>query len=357
MRLQHPAYKVAAVQASPAVFDISATVDKCCALIEEAAANGAKLIAFPESFLPGFPVWVFESGPFGRAAALFTQLFDNAVEIPGEAVRRIAQAARRNAIYVCLGITERDQATLYLTQLWFDDGGNIIGKHRKLKPTGPERYIWGEGDGSTLSVFKTPLGNLGGLLCWEHRVPLAAAVMAAQNEQVHVASWPPVAAFTQGGLSRPQDAGHTSVESPRAQPDEASVFEVINRSYAMATQSYVVAATHVLTQEYIDHVAGGDEAMRARFRPGCGTSRIINPDGATIGTILPPETEGLIYADIGLDRVVSSKYLCDTGGHYAAPQVMSIRLNRRRAALCDDGPGAQAQDVIRYDDLAPDETL
>ena len=151
--------KVAAVQASPIFLNLDATVEKAAGIIEEAAKNGAELIAFPEAFFPGYPYWIWVGDVGSQLEEFWVRFYKNAVEIPGPAVSKLSEAARKNNIMVCASVTERDGGSLYLTQLWFDKEGNLMGKHRKLRPTNAERIIWGDGDGSMMPVFDTEIGR------------------------------------------------------------------------------------------------------------------------------------------------------------------------------------------------------
>ena len=184
----YPVVKVAAVQAAPEYLDRDATVEKACSLIDKAGSEGAKLVAFPEAFIPGYPWWIWFDEP-AAGIPFFIKLYKNAVTVPGPAVQSLSEAAKRNGVYVCISVTEKDGASLYLTQLWFNPNGDLIGKHRKLKPSGAERYIWGEGDASMMPVFDTEIGRLGGLECWEHMVPANMMAMMKKNEQIHVQAW------------------------------------------------------------------------------------------------------------------------------------------------------------------------
>lgn len=190
MALEFPSYRAAAVQAAPVFLNLEETVEKTCGLIEEAASNGASLVAFPEAFIPGYPWWIWFDTTLEDSVSFFETLYNNAVTIPGDAVRKISAAARDNGVYVCVSVSERDGGSLYLTQLWFDPSGNLIGKHRKFKATNAERAIWGDGRGDMAPVFDTEYGRLGGLQCAEHMIPLNVTAMNSLNEQVHVGSWP-----------------------------------------------------------------------------------------------------------------------------------------------------------------------
>ena len=185
--------RVAAVQASPVFLDREATVEKAVRLIEEAAAAGARLVAFPETWIPAYPTWIFgaAAGRIRARSASSTALRElGRRSEPGHG-RALPRGAAAGA-FVVVGMTEQDGGTLYNSLLFVSDGGEILGVHRKLMPTHAERIIWGQGDGSTLHVLDTSIGRIGGLACWEHWMPLTRFAMHAKGEQIHIAAWPEV---------------------------------------------------------------------------------------------------------------------------------------------------------------------
>ena len=196
----------------------------------------------------------------------FVRLYKNAVTIPSETTQKLSEAARENSIYVCISVTEKDHASLYLTQLWFNSSGDLIGKHRKLKPSGAERYIWGEGDVSMMPVFDTQIGRLGGLECWEHMVPANMMAMMNKNEQIHVQSWP--SCFPQ-----PE---HLFSNYP---------LETGAKAYSIINQVYSVVSSQIYTEEMRDMVCTNDK-QRAIMSPGYGMTMIIDPSGHTIAKLL-----------------------------------------------------------------------
>ena len=178
-------FRVAVVQAAAAPFDPGAAVDNVCARTAEAAADGARLVLFPEAYVGGYP-WGLSFGTAvgGRSDAgrrTWERYWASAIDVPGPEVERMADAAREAGVYLCVGVIERDstysRGTLYCTLLYLGPDGTLLGKHRKLKPTAAERLIWGEGDGSTMPVIRTPFGKVGGLICWENYMPLARTAM------------------------------------------------------------------------------------------------------------------------------------------------------------------------------------
>jgi nitrilase len=179
----------AAVQAAYVLMDRKATLDKTVDLIGQAAAEGARLIVFPEAFVPGTPIWI-DSGPIWEGdEQWYTMLVDQAVVVPSQTTESLGAAARDAGTYVVVGVDEREPhgTTIYNTILYFGPDGSLLGKHRKLTPTGSERTVWGMGDGSTLEVFETPFGRLGGLICWENYMPLTRFYMYSQGIDVWVA--------------------------------------------------------------------------------------------------------------------------------------------------------------------------
>jgi len=222
-----PRFAVAAVQAAPVFLDLEASVDKAVDLIAEAASAGALLVAFPETWLPGYPAWIFGAAGWENPASkrAYARLARNAVTVDGDAVRRLRETAARHGVEVVIGINERDasysRGTMYNSLLFIGADGALLGVHRKLMPTHAERILWAAGDGSTLSVFETPLGRVGGLVCWEHWMPLARFAMHAQGEQVHVAAW----------------------------PEGTYITELASLAYAFEGRCYVVVASPFVTRE------------------------------------------------------------------------------------------------------------
>src|SRR6266852_675328 len=192
MGLVHQKYRVAVVQAAPVFLDLDATVDKSIALIEQATAQGAKLIAFPETFIPGYPWQIWLGAPAWAIGRGFVQrYFDNSLSYDSPQAEKIRKAVKRAKLTAVVGVSERNGGSLYMGQWLIGPDGETIAKRRKLRPTHAERTVFGEGDGSDLAVHDRPdVGRLGALCCWEHLQPLSKYAMYAQNEQVHVGAWP-----------------------------------------------------------------------------------------------------------------------------------------------------------------------
>lgn len=305
----YPKFKAAATQIAPYYLDLPKSVDKACHVIQEAAAHGAKLIGFPEGYLCGYPWWIFLGPPFPYGIQFYDKLFRNAFSIPGPEMAQIAACARENSIYVCISGTELEGGTLYLTQVWFDDMGNLLGTHRKIRPTNGERTIWGEGDGSTMPVFPTKLGNLGGLMCWEHRMPANLMIMNAKNEQVHVASWP---------------AG--SADEKHVLSSRGNI--LASEYYASTTGTFVLMCTLVNTPDMQELLSCGDAEKAAGFHLGGAHAGIIDPAGNLITESIPPDEEGILYAEIDLAELIPARYLIDCSGHYGKASVAQLIYNQ-----------------------------
>ncbi|MEM5431084.1 carbon-nitrogen hydrolase family protein [Cupriavidus oxalaticus] len=308
MTVQHPSYRVAAVQAAPVFLNLDATVDKTIALIEEAAQGGASLIAFPETWIPGYPWFAWLGAPIWGMK--FLQAYhDNSLIIDGAQFERITQAASRYNITVVLGFSEKDAGSLYISQAIISPEGKAVTR-RKLKPTHVERTMFGEGDGSDLAVHATPLGRIGALCCWEHLQPLTKYAMYAQNEQVHVAAWPSFSLY---------------VDAAYALGPEVNT--AASRLYAAEGQCFVVAPCATVSQEMVNLMCETPE-QQTLLKIGGGHARIYGPDGRSLADPLPPEVEGLLYADIDLGVITLAKAAADPSGHYSRPDVTQLLLDR-----------------------------
>lgn len=183
--------RVAVVQAAPVIMNREGTVQKALDLMDVCGRENARIVVFPEAFIPAYPrgltfgTVVGSRSPGGRKD--FRRYFENSVEVPSETTAALGEAARKNGAYLVMGVIERDGGTLYCTILYFGPDGRLLGKHRKLKPTGSERILWGEGDGSTMTVIDTPYGKMGGLICWENYMPLARAAIYGKSTTIYLA--------------------------------------------------------------------------------------------------------------------------------------------------------------------------
>ena len=330
---EYPKFKAAAVQAAPVLLNLEATVKKTCDFIDEAGKNGAKLSNFPEAWIPGYPYWVWMDGP-DYGMKYFVEFYNNAVEIPGKSVQEISEAAKRNKMYVCVSVTEREGGSLYLTQLWFNPNGDLIGKHRKNKATSQEKTIWGDGDGSLMPVFHTEYGNMGGLQCWEHFIPLNVAAMGGQYEQIHCGSWP-IAMWDPNNMFATE------------QTHAAATY------YAVTNQVFYLLASMIWTEDQADRICETD-AHRATMKLGYGMTKIIAPNGTDIGTHLEPDEEGICYADIDLGAYISGRYIIDTAGTYSTPGYLRMTLDKSVHKAVNI-VGDVEQKVIPYNEIQFDE--
>lgn len=326
----YPKFKVAAVQAASIFMDRDATVDKACRMIEEAATYGAKVIGFPESFIPGHPYWYATKlkNPLLEHGKYFRELYKNSVEVPSEATSKLCRAARENRAYLVVGITERDpisMGTVYNSQLFIDDRGRIMGVRRKLVPTEWEKFVFSGGDGSGLRVYDTDYGQLGGLICGENANSLAKFALIAKGEKLHVASWP---AFPEKLWSPLQN--------------ETVLFRV--RQHAHEAKLFVISSSGHFSQEMIDFLCDTDEE-KARVSTGGGCSAIIGPDGRFLAGPLY-EGEGIVCADIDIEEIIEAKMTHDLLGHYSRFDVLSLNLNEEKLTPLKPyrGPGGWQRD-------------
>ena len=305
----YPKLKVAAIQAAPVYQNREATVEKSVRLIEEAARQGAKIVAFSEGFLSGFPRnSTFETPEITRKKYL--ELFKNSVEIPGKDMEILSEAARQNEIIVVMGANEKEKGrigTVYNTQIFIGSDGRLLGKHRKLVPTFTEKLIYGGGDGSTIDVFETEFGKIGGLICGEHNNPLEKFAMFAMGEMIHVASWPPF-------------------PSPKMSPHQEYT-RFASRQYALEGKSFVIAATGYFSKEMLEDIA---PEFREGITASCAPSVIISPRYGRIIAEAPPNTETVLCAEIDLEEGIPVRLMHDLTGHYNRFDVLSLNINRQK---------------------------
>jgi len=293
----------AAVQATPVYLDRDATIDKACALIDEAAVQGADLIVFGEVFVPGYPDWVWRQQPW-HDGSLFGRLQEQAVVVPSPATDRVADAARRAGAYVAIGVDERDEhgSTLYNSLVYFGPDGSLLGTHRKLMPTGGERLVWGMGDGSGLRVHETSFGRLGGLICWENYMPLARAAVYAQGVDVYLApTW---------------DNSDTWVPTLRHIAKEGCL-HVIGITPCQRGSDVRAAFPG------LDDLYGGDDDWLSK-----GNTTIVGHGGEILAGPLVGE-EGIVYAELDLAAARTARRMFDPVGHYARPDVFRLDVDMR----------------------------
>lgn len=305
--------KVACVQAAPVFLDLSGTVDKTIKLIKEASEQGAELIAFPETWIPGYPWFLWLDSPAANMPLVY-QYHLNSLELNSDQAKKIADAAKQYNIYVILGFSERDHGSLYISQWIIDNHGETIANRRKLKATHVERTLFGESDGSSLQVYETELGRIGALCCWEHLQPLGRYAMYSQHEQIHIAAWPSFSLYTNA----------TAALGPE-------VNNAASRLYAAEGQCFVIAPCATVSQEMIDFLCT-DDTKKQLLKVGGGAARIYGPDGSDLVTPLAEDEEGLLYATLDLAAITFAKTAADPVGHYSRPDVFQLVFNAQHKA-------------------------
>ncbi len=301
-------FKAAVIQAASIPTDSLAAANKAAGLVHEAAAQGARLLVFPEAFLGGYPKGASFGTPVGmrkpQGREDFRLYHEAAIELDGPEIEVLAEATAQTGVFLVIGVIERDGGTLYCTALFFDGEKGLVAKHRKLMPTGAERLIWGFGDGSTLPVIDTPLGKIGAVICWENYMPMMRMAMYDQGITLYCA---PTADDRDGWASSMQ---HIALEG---------------RCFVLSSCQHVTRAAY--PAEYDCALGDAPETVLLR-----GGSMIVDPLGQVLAG---PDYSGetILYADIDPGQVVRGKYDFDVVGHYARPDVFNLSVNvaRQRA--------------------------
>jgi nitrilase len=314
---QEAPVKVAVVQASPVFLDRDATVERACDLIAEAGRNGANLVVFPEAFIPAYPEWVWRVPPAENRllTELYAEYLEHSIRLPGPESALLGEAARAAGTYVAMGASERNHeasdSSLYNTLFYLDPAGRLIARHRKLVPTAPERMVWAQGDGSTLEVLETSFGRLGGLICWENYMPLARYALYAGGIQVYLApTW---------------DRGEPWLSTLRHIAKEGRVYVV--GCCAAVRRNDIPDRLEVKGRYYTD--------ASEWINPG--DSAVVDPDGKFVAGPLHAE-QGILYADLDLQKVMGSRWKLDVAGHYGRPDVFKLRVNRAAHPAISSGP-------------------
>jgi nitrilase len=297
-------FKVAVVQAAPVVFDRERTLQKVAALAAEAAGKGARLVLFPEAFISGYPKGLDFGAVLGsrteEGRADFQRYWESSVDMRGAAIERLGGVARRNRIYLVIGVVERDGGTLYCCVLFFAPNGSLLGKHRKVMPTASERLVWGFGDGSTLPVFDTSLGRLGAVICWENYMPLLRTAMYGKGIELYCAP-----------TADSRDSWFASVRH----------IAVEGRCYVLSCNQFTRRSDFPADYRSIY----GDDPNTIVSRGG---SCVVDPFG---NFLVGPNTEGeaILIAEIDRAQIVRGKYDLDVVGHYARPDIFQLHVDER----------------------------
>jgi nitrilase len=307
--IQFPKFKAAAVQTSPVFLNIEKTIEKAISFIKEASSNGAQLIAFPEVFVAGYPYWNWIMTPV-QGSKWYEQLYKNSVAITDESMKPLFQAAKDFNMHVVIGINERGASygEIYNTNLIIDNHGNLIGKHRKLVPTWAEKLTWSSGDGSSLKVYKTEIGPIGTLACGENTNTLARFTLLSQGELIHIANY---------------------ISLPVAPPDYnmAEAIKIRAAAHSFEGKLFTVVSCSTISKEMMDilkpDVPNVEELLT---RKSSAFSGIIGPNGAVVGEPLIDD-EGIVYADIDLEKCIQPKQMHDILGHYNRFDIFDLRVN------------------------------
>ncbi|MGN6771948.1 MAG: carbon-nitrogen hydrolase family protein [Rhizobiaceae bacterium] len=337
---------VAAIHASPVFLDRAATTEKAISLIREAARHGARLIAFPETFIPAFPVWAALWAPIENHD-LFVRMAEQSVSPHGSEINTLRREAKSLGVCVSMGISESSDASvgaLWNSNILIGHDGSILNHHRKLVPTFYEKLVWASGDGAGLRVSATPAGRVGNLICGENTNPLARYALMAQSEQIHISSWPPM-----WPTRRPSSGGnYNNVAANRirasAHSFEAKAFGIVTAGYMdKAMREFLVSRD----PDVADIIDGTQRAA----------SFFVDPTGETLGDHLQEE-EGIGYAEFDLQRCIEPKQFHDVVGYYNRFDVFDVTINRRRLSparfvefpetdenAADDAPDGDFEDV------------
>jgi nitrilase len=301
--------KVAAVQAAPVYLDLQASLEKARKLCGEAARLGAKVVVFPETWLPGYPAWLdccrdVALWDYAPVKKVFARLMENSVAIPSPAFQALSEMVLEHQVVLNMSINERitegaGRGTLYNTMLTFGTDGALLNRHRKIMPTYTERMIWGKGDGASLKAVDTDAGRIGGLICWEHWMPLARQALHISGEEIHIAAWPQV--------------------------KEMNL--VASRHYAFEGRCYVIATGAIMQAGELPEELEPIESLQQNREAFIlnGGSAIIAPDGAIlVGPVFNEET--ILTADLDLSRIAEENLVLDVTGHYSRPDIFDLKM-------------------------------
>lgn len=307
--MDFPKFKAAAVQTSPVFLDVDKTVDKAISFINEAAQNGAQLIAFPEVFIAGYPYWNWIMTPI-QGSKWYELLYRSSVLAEGNEVGKIRKAAKANNCLVVIGINERGDSygEIYNTNLIIDNHGNLIGKHRKLVPTWAEKLTWTSGDGASLKVYKTNIGPIGTLACGENTNTLARFTLLSQGELIHIANY---------------------ISLPVAPPDYdmAEAIKIRAAAHSFEGKLFTLVSCSTISKEIIVALKPDVPNVEELFtRKNSAFSGIVGPNGAVVGEPLIDD-EGIVYADIDLAKCIQPKQMHDILGHYNRFDIFDLRVN------------------------------
>lgn len=307
--------RVAVVQSAPILFDKASAMKKIAEWTKEAAKQEAQLVVFPETFVSGYPRgFTFGTRVGSRTGSGrkdWARYWESAVEIPGEDMDILGQMAYEAGVYLIVGVVEREaefgSSTLYNSMVYIGPDGRLLGKHRKLMPTGAERLLWGSGDGSTLTVIQTPFGRIGGLICWENYMPLARTAMYAKGIDLFI--------------------------TPTA--DARDTWQATIQHIALEGRCFVLSSNQYATKStYPDDLACYDELSEQPDVLSRGGSAIVGPLGVYVTKPLWDQ-EGLLVADLPLEQILQSRYDFDVMGHYNRPDIFQLTVNEKKQSIVE----------------------
>lgn len=296
-------FKAAVVQDSPVLFNLQLTIDKVETITKEASTNGASLVVFPEAFISAYPkgldfgAKIGSRTPEGRKE--FLEYYNSSLDFNSSEFKKLLNMAKKNKVFLVIGVIEKSSGTLYCTILHISDKGTLLCKHRKVMPTAAERLIWGFGDGSTLQTAKTRLGVLGSVICWENYMPMMRMSMYDQGIELYCA---PTADDRETWISTVK---HIALEG---------------RCFVFSSCQFFTKADYP-SEFDISNIVGDEPIMK-------GGSCIISPLGKVLASA-GNKNRAIIYSEINLDEIIQGKYDFDVVGHYSRPDIFKLKVNKK----------------------------
>ena len=296
-------FKAAVIQDSPVLFNLQLTIDKVETLTKEASRNGASLVVFPEAFISAYPKGLIFGAKIGsrslKGRKEFLQYYNSSLDLNSSEFRKLLNIAKKNKVFLVIGVIEKSSGTLYCTILHISDKGSLLCKHRKVMPTAAERLVWGFGDGSTLETAKTRLGILGSVICWENYMPMMRMSMYDQGIELYCA---PTADDRETWISTVK---HIALEG---------------RCFVFSSCQFFTKADYP-SEFDISNIVGDEPIMK-------GGSCIISPLGKVLASA-GNKKRAIIYSEINLDEIIQGKYDFDVVGHYSRPDIFKLKVNKK----------------------------
>ncbi len=296
-------FKAAVIQDSPVLFNLQLTIDKVETLTKEASSNGASLVVFPEAFISAYPKGLLFGAKIGsrtlKGRKEFLRYYNSSLDLNSSEFRKLLNIAKKNKVFLVIGVIEKSSGTLYCTILHISDKGSLLCKHRKVMPTAAERLVWGFGDGSTLEIAKTRLGVLGSVICWENYMPMMRMSMYDQGIELYCA---PTADDRETWISTVK---HIALEG---------------RCFVFSSCQFFTKADYP-SEFDISNIDGDEPIMK-------GGSCIISPLGKVLASAGNKE-RAIIYSEINLNEIIQGKYDFDVVGHYSRPDIFKLKVNKK----------------------------